>query len=87
MLLVLPLGLTEETAPMPPGILNFAGRLAHNHWHLFGESQRTELDSLNRELREADRQLRDAAEDAVRQAAADRSIKAGRRLVKIVWGY
>ena len=84
LLLALPLRLAGETPPLPPGILNFAGRLAHNHWHLFGVAQRAELDSLNRELREADQQLRDSRDDAARQAAADRGVKAAGRLLELV---
>lgn len=73
-----------ETPPLPAGIVEFAGRLAHNHWHLFGESQRGELDALNRELREANQQLRRADDAAGREAAADRGTKAAGRLLEIV---
>jgi hypothetical protein len=84
LLLALPCRLAGETPPLPSGILDFAGRLAHNHWHLFGEAQRAELDSLNRELREADQQLRKAPDEAARKAAGDRGVAAGARLVEMV---
>jgi hypothetical protein len=67
-----------------PGILNFAGRVAHNHWHLFGEARRAELDALNRELRQADQQLREARDEAARQAAAARAAGAAERLRALV---
>jgi len=73
-----------ESPPLPAGILNFAGRLSHNHGYLFGEAQRVELDSLNRELRESDQQLRDAGADAVRQTAATRGAQAVGRLHELV---
>ncbi len=70
--------------PLPSGILNFAGRLSHNHWYLCGEAQRAELDSLNRELRQADQQLRQARDDTARQAAAARGTKAANHLLELV---
>jgi hypothetical protein len=76
--------LSAETAPLPNGIVSFAGRLARDHWRLLGEAHRAELDTLNRELREADKQLRDAPDDAARNAAADRATKAAGRLVELV---
>ncbi|MCL4179566.1 MAG: CehA/McbA family metallohydrolase [Verrucomicrobia bacterium] len=76
--------LLAQSQPLPTGILNFTGRLAHQHWHLFGESQRAELDTLNRTLREADRQLRDARDDAARRAASDRGREAVDRLREII---
>ncbi len=78
------LQLSAETPPLPPGILNFAGRLAHNHWHLLGDAHRAELDSLNRTLREADKQLREARDETARQTAADRGTKAAGRLFELV---
>jgi hypothetical protein len=76
--------LYAEIPPLPSGILEFAGRLSHNHWHLLGDAHRAELDSLNRELREADKQLRDARNDAARKTAADRATNAAGRLVEMV---
>jgi hypothetical protein len=83
-LLVSVSGLSASSAAVPPGILEFAGRLSHNHWHLFGESQRAELESLNRELREADSQLRDAASSSAKEAAAQRSQQAAARLQELL---
>ena len=79
-----PGALRAQSAPLPPGILNFAGRVAHNHWHLFGEARRAELDALNRELRQADQQLREARDEAARQAAAARAAGAAERLLALV---
>ncbi len=76
--------LTAGTPSPPPGVLDFAGRLAHNHWYLFGEANRAELESLNRELRTADQQRRDARDDAAREAAATRGAKAAGRLLELV---
>lgn len=76
--------LTAGTPPLPPGILDFAGRVAHNHWYLFGEANRAELESLNRALREADRQIRDARDNAARESAAARGAKAADRLLELV---
>lgn len=69
---------------LPPGVLNFAADLSHRHWHLFDEGKRTELDSLNRELREVNQRLRDAADDSARRVAAGRGVKAVEALVEIV---
>lgn len=78
------LPLTAQSPPLPPGILNFAGRLSHNHWYLCDEAHRAELDTLNRELRQADKQQREARDDAARQAAAERGTKAAQRLLELV---
>lgn len=76
--------LRAQTPPLPPGILNFAGRVAHNHWYLFGEAQRAELDTLNRELRQADQQVREARDETSRQAAAARATATAERLLALV---
>ncbi len=73
-----------QTLPLPPGILDFAARLSHQHWYLFGETQRAELDALNRELRLADQQRREARDDVARQAAAARAEQAAGRLLERV---
>jgi hypothetical protein len=75
--------LSAQEAPVPPGILNFAGELAHRHWHVFGEARRAELESLNRELREANQRFR-AADDTARASAAARGVKAAGRLTELV---
>lgn len=73
-----------QPSPLPPGILNFAGDLSHRHWYLFGEERRSELESLNRELREAGQQWRAAADEEARQTAAERGAKAAERLLALV---
>ncbi len=73
-----------QESPLPPGILNFAGEVSHRHWHLFGAPARTELDSLNRELREVNQQLRSTSDESARKAAADRGMKAAGRLFDLV---
>ena len=69
--------------PIPPlasGLAEFAGRASHNHWNLFGSEKRAELESLNRELREAQQQIQRAADDAARETAALRGQSAATRL-------
>lgn len=83
-ILMLALPADAQTPPLPAGILNFAARVSHNHGYLFGEAQRAELDTLNRELRQADQQLRQARDDAARQAAAERATRAVGRLLELV---
>ena len=77
---------SAQTRPLPSGILNFAGRLAHDHWHLFGEARREELGALNRELREAERQLRESGDDAAKREASDRGWRAVDRLREVLRG-
>jgi hypothetical protein len=79
--------------PWPPGVLDFAGRVARNHWNLFGQEQRADLEALNRDLREAQQQLEKAGNDEDRRAAVGRGtaaagrllahVKAGPRLVRV----
>lgn len=76
--------LAAGTPLPPPGIIDFAGRVSHNHWYLFGEANRAELESLNRTLRETNQQVRDARDDAGREAAAARGAKATDRLLALV---
>jgi hypothetical protein len=76
--------LSAQQSPLPPGIVNFAGEVSHRHWHLFGETQRAELDALNRELREADQQLRDTTDAGGRQTTAEKGLKAANRLLDLV---
>jgi hypothetical protein len=47
----------DRALPWPPGAVDFAGRVARNHWNLFGQEQRADLEALNRDLREAQQQL------------------------------
>jgi hypothetical protein len=90
MLMVLFLAATSvvsaQTRPLPSGVLNFAGRLAHDHWHLLGEARREELGALNRELRDADRQLRESGDDEAKRDASDRGWRAVDRLRELLRG-
>ena len=52
----------DAAGPLPSGIVDFAGRVARNHWYLFGSEKRADLEALNRELREAQQQLDKASE-------------------------
>ena len=71
----------DATPPLPPGIIDFAGRISHNHWYLFGAEQRAELEALNRDLREAQQQSQKAAGETARQAAGERLADAAGRLL------
>jgi hypothetical protein len=84
-LLCLPLALADDaSAPLPPGIVEFAGRLARNNWSIFGLEKRADLEALNRELRDAQRQRDRATTDDDRRAAASRAAAAARRLLEQV---
>ncbi len=78
--------LTAAEASAPtwlPGMVDFAGRLAHNYWYLFGDEKRSELDALNRELREAQQQHARGPESG-RAAALARAQAAGDRLLEAI---
>lgn len=83
-LLVHPASCADIAAAMPAGILDFAGRVARNHWYLFGAEKRAELEALNRELREAQQQFAKASDEEVRRTAANRGSAASGRLLEIV---
>jgi hypothetical protein len=74
----------ETAALSSPGVIDFAGRAARNHWYLFSEGRRAELEELNRELREAQRQQQRAKADAERRTATERGDGAAQRLLAIV---
>jgi hypothetical protein len=81
----LPLALAgDASAPLPPGIVDFAGRIARNHSYLFEPEKRADLEALNRELREAQQQLDKASTDDVRRAATSRGALAAGRLLEQV---
>ncbi len=69
-----------DSPPLPDGILNFTAVLARNHPHLIGEEHRAEVDELNRELRETERQLRRNPNGAI----SERARKATARVVELV---
>lgn len=71
-------------APLPPGIVDFAGRIARNNWSIFGPEKRADLETLNRELREAQRQRDRATTDDDRRAIASRAAAAATRLLELV---
>ena len=74
----------DAAAPLPPGVVDFAGRVARDHWYLFGLEKRADLEAINRELREAQRQLDKGGNEDARHAAADRTGTAARRLLEQV---
>ncbi len=74
----------ETAAPLPPGVVDFAGRVARQHWYLFGAEQRADLEALNRNLRQAQQQLQKAADEASRRVAAERGTAAADRLFRSV---
>jgi hypothetical protein len=76
----------DASAGIPPGIVDFAGRVARNHWYLFGDDQRAELEALNRELRNAQHQFNKAGDDAARATAANLGAAAARCLLELVKG-
>jgi hypothetical protein len=74
----------ESTPPAPAGSVDFAGRVARHHWHLFGAEYKTELETLNRELREASQLRSTAGDEAAKSAAARRLRLAADRLREMV---
>lgn len=71
-------------ANLPPGAADFAGRLARDHWHVLGQEKRSDLEAINRELREARQQLDRARNDDARRTAAGRGIASANRLFEQV---
>ncbi len=79
------LGLCADAPPTPPGVAEFAGRVAHNYWYLFGADKRTDLESINRNLREGQQRLqRPSASEESKQAATERIASAAARLLPLV---
>ena len=72
----------EAAPPLPPGIVEFAGRIAHNHWYLVGPEKRADLEAINRQLREAQQAIRRAGDGTSRSAAVDRAGSAANRLLE-----
>ena len=70
----------EAAKPIPEGAAEFAGRIAHNHWSLFGPEKRPELEALNRELRGALQQAQRGGDASAREAGEDRARSAIERL-------
>jgi len=74
----------DRTANLPPGAVDFAGRMARNHWYLLGPEKRASLEAINRELREAQQQLDQAKAPEARGAATERGSAAANRLLELV---
>lgn len=77
-------GAEEANAPLPTGIFDFAARLARDYWHLWGPERRAELEALNRELREIQRELEKAPDREARRAVAERGLGPAGRLYEAV---
>ena len=77
-------GAAETPTPWPPGAADFAARIARNYWYLFGEEKRADLDTINRDLRQAAQQLGKADNDQARRAATGRGTTAVCRLLEHV---
>ena len=74
----------DPAPPLPAGVVDFAGRVARNHWYLFGAEKRADLEALNRELREARQQLDNAKDDDTRRTTTTRGAAAAGRWIEIV---
>jgi hypothetical protein len=74
----------DTNSPSPPGVVDFASKLARNHWNLFGSETRESLDALNREFRKSQQGLREATTDEARHAAAARGAAAAAQLLATV---
>ena len=77
---------TPTTLTLPDGVIEFAGRAAHNDWYVFGEPNRSNLETLNRELREARQQLERARDNEARRAVVRRGAAATDRLIQLAKG-
>ena len=74
----------EPASQLTVGTVDFAGRAARDHWHVFGADRKSELESLNRELREATQQYDVATNAGAKVAALDRVRAATGRLQTLV---
>jgi hypothetical protein len=72
----------EDTSAPPPGVVEFAGRMARDYWYLFGAEKRDDLEAINRELREAEREMEKSHEAESRRGAAARATDTAGRLLK-----
>lgn len=68
----------------PPGAAEFAARVTRDHRGLIRPEEREAWGELNRDLRQAQQQLRQAATENERTAAADRLASASQRLEALV---
>ncbi|MFO1497136.1 MAG: CehA/McbA family metallohydrolase [Verrucomicrobiota bacterium] len=74
----------EPGTALPPGAVDFAARLAHNHWYLWGPAQRAELESLNRILRAALPLPAESTDVAPPRSAGEQAAAAAIRLHQLV---
>ncbi len=74
----------DPAAALPPGIVDFAGRIARNHLVLFESEKRDELEAINRELRQIQQQLDRIRSGDARRAIASRGAVAAGQLLEIV---
>jgi len=74
----------EANLLSPAGIVDFAGTLARDHRSLFRPEQRSEIGGLNRELRQAEQELRQARTDDARRDALARGAANAQRLLATV---
>jgi len=74
----------DSVVPWPAGAVDFSGRMARNHWYLMGREKRAELETINRELREAQRELDRGTDADAQRAATERGRAAANRLLEHV---
>jgi len=75
---------SAEAAGLPPGISEFTGRLSHQYWHLLGPDKRSELDRLNRGIREVERTLQEHPDPAARATALERAEVLSQHLLELL---
>jgi hypothetical protein len=71
----------DANSPSSSGAIEFAGRVARNYWYLFGPEKRAELETLNRELREANLEIQTTRKQSTRLAATNRIVTADARVL------
>ncbi len=69
---------------LSPGVVEFAGRVARNHWYLFGSEKRAELETLNRELRKTKELILYRQTSESPEALTNRAVIAASRVLKHV---
>ncbi len=88
---ILVISIFTQTAPSAepppeasPGVIEFAGRVARNYWYLFDASQRSELETLNRELRKTKELILYRQTSESLEALTNRAAAAASRVLKHV---
>lgn len=74
----------DNSVPLPPGAVDFAGKAARNYWYLFGTEKRADLETLNRGMREAQQRLDRAKAEDTRRNANERLASNAARLLDLV---